>query len=74
MVDDLEEKSSEGFDLQRYLGMVRRRHMQFLIPLFPGLGDGVGSELGAPAALPIEHADSGGATHHAEGLCHAQRE
>src|SRR5580700_4402365 len=36
MVDDLEEKSSEGFDLQRYLGIVRRRHMQFLIPVFLG--------------------------------------
>src|ERR1700689_2738617 len=35
MVDDLEEKS-EGFDLQRYLGMVRRRHLHFLIPLFFG--------------------------------------
>jgi polysaccharide biosynthesis transport protein len=36
MVDDLDEKSSEVFDLQRYLGIVRRRHMQFLIPLFLG--------------------------------------
>jgi polysaccharide biosynthesis transport protein len=36
MVDDLEEKSSEGIDLQRYLGIVRRRHLQFLIPLFVG--------------------------------------
>jgi polysaccharide chain length determinant protein (PEP-CTERM system associated) len=36
MVDDFEEKSSEGFDLQRYLGVVRRRHLQFLIPLFLG--------------------------------------
>src|SRR6202451_354365 len=36
MVDDLEEKSSEGFDLQRYLGVVRRRHFHFLIPLFLG--------------------------------------
>jgi polysaccharide biosynthesis transport protein len=35
MVDDLEEKT-EGFDLQRYLGIVRRRHLQFLIPLFLG--------------------------------------
>jgi succinoglycan biosynthesis transport protein ExoP len=35
MVDDLEDKS-EGFDLQRYLGMVRRRHLHFLIPLFFG--------------------------------------
>src|SRR3984885_3891254 len=36
MVDDLEEESSEGFDLQHYLGVVRRRHLQFLIPLFLG--------------------------------------
>jgi protein tyrosine kinase modulator len=36
MVDDLEEKSSEGIDLQHYVGVVRRRHMQFLIPLFLG--------------------------------------
>ena len=36
MVDDLEEESSQGFDLPRYLGIVRRRHMQFLVPLFLG--------------------------------------
>src|ERR1700691_6383854 len=36
MVDDLDEQSSEGFDLHLYLGIVRRRHMQFLIPLFLG--------------------------------------
>lgn len=36
MADDLEEKSSEGFDLQHYLGLVRRRHLHFLIPLFIG--------------------------------------
>lgn len=36
MVDDLEEKSSEGHDLQHYLGVVRRRHFHFLIPLFIG--------------------------------------
>jgi succinoglycan biosynthesis transport protein ExoP len=36
MVDDLDEKDSQGFDLQHYLGMVRRRHHQFLIPLFIG--------------------------------------
>lgn len=34
MVDDLEEQSSQGLDLQHYLGVVRRRHLQFLIPLF----------------------------------------
>src|SRR5580658_2080131 len=36
MVDDLEEQSSEGFNLQHYLGVVRRRHLHFLIPLFVG--------------------------------------
>jgi len=34
MVDDLEEKSSEGIDIQHYLGVLRRRHLHFLIPLF----------------------------------------
>ena len=36
MSDDLDEKSSQGFDLHHYLEMVRRRHLQFLIPLFVG--------------------------------------
>ena len=36
MAEDLEEKSSGGLDVSRYLGIVRRRHMQFLIPLFLG--------------------------------------
>jgi polysaccharide biosynthesis transport protein len=35
MIDDLEEKS-EGFNLERYLGIVRRRHLHFLIPLLLG--------------------------------------
>jgi polysaccharide biosynthesis transport protein len=34
MVDDLEEQSPEPIDLQHYLGVVRRRHFHFLIPLF----------------------------------------
>jgi protein tyrosine kinase modulator len=34
MVDDLEEQSSEPIDLHHYLGVVRRRHFHFLIPLF----------------------------------------
>ena len=29
MVDDLEEESSQGLDLQHYLGVVRRRHLHF---------------------------------------------
>jgi polysaccharide chain length determinant protein (PEP-CTERM system associated) len=36
MVDELEDNSSEGLDLQHYLGIVRRRHLYFLIPLFIG--------------------------------------
>src|SRR5579859_1177830 len=36
MPDELEEQSSQGFDLQHYLGVVRRRHIHFLIPLVIG--------------------------------------
>jgi succinoglycan biosynthesis transport protein ExoP len=36
MVDDLDETGSKGFDLQHYLGIVRRRHLQFLIPVILG--------------------------------------
>jgi polysaccharide biosynthesis transport protein len=36
MVDDLEESGSEGLDLQKYLGIAKRRHLHFLIPLFIG--------------------------------------
>ena len=36
MAEDFEEQASGGFDIQRLLGIVRRRHMQFLIPLFFG--------------------------------------
>ena len=36
MVDDLEEQKSEGLDLQKYLGIVRRRHLHFLVPFFLG--------------------------------------
>jgi polysaccharide chain length determinant protein (PEP-CTERM system associated) len=35
MTEGLEEKS-QGFDLPHYLGIIRRRHMQFLIPLLAG--------------------------------------
>ncbi len=35
MVEEFDEKT-EGFDLPRYLGIVRRRHLHFLIPLFLG--------------------------------------
>ncbi|HYM74955.1 MAG TPA: XrtA system polysaccharide chain length determinant [Candidatus Dormibacteraeota bacterium] len=34
MVDDQEEQGGAGFDLQHYLGVVRRRHFHFLIPMF----------------------------------------
>jgi succinoglycan biosynthesis transport protein ExoP len=36
MVDDLEEQSGQGLDVQKYLGVVKRRHIHFLIPLFIG--------------------------------------
>src|SRR5581483_1671137 len=36
MVEDQEEKSSEGLDLNKFLGIIQRRHWQFLIPLFVG--------------------------------------
>src|SRR5580700_5503177 len=36
MVDDLDENSTGGFELQRYVGVARRRHMHFLIPLLVG--------------------------------------
>src|ERR1700691_3233763 len=36
MAEDFEEKNSAGFNLQHYLGVARRRHLHFLIPLFIG--------------------------------------
>src|ERR1700688_3781732 len=41
---------------------------------FRGMGGRLGCELGACSALSIDHADLGGAAHHAKGLCHPQRE
>ncbi len=35
-MEDLEEKSSEGLDLNKFIGIARRRHWQFLVPLFVG--------------------------------------
>ena len=36
MLEELEEKNSETFNLQQYWAVVRRRHWYFLIPLFLG--------------------------------------
>ena len=36
MTEDLEEQNSEPLDLRQYLGVVRRRHLHFLIPLLVG--------------------------------------
>src|SRR5579862_9065737 len=36
MSEELEEKPSQGFNLEYYLGVVRRRHFHFLLPLFIG--------------------------------------
>jgi succinoglycan biosynthesis transport protein ExoP len=36
MVDELEDKPGEGVNLQQYMGVIRRRHMYFLVPFFLG--------------------------------------
>lgn len=36
MPDDLEEKPAQEFNLEHYLGVARRRHLHFLLPLFVG--------------------------------------
>jgi len=36
MVDESQDKPGEGFNLQQYVGVIRRRHMYFLIPFFLG--------------------------------------
>ncbi len=36
MVEELDENSPTEFDLQRYLGLIKRRHLHFLIPMFVG--------------------------------------
>ncbi len=36
MMDELEEQGGEGLELERYVGIVKRRHLHFLIPLFLG--------------------------------------
>jgi polysaccharide biosynthesis transport protein len=35
MVEELDEKT-EAFDIQQYLGIIQRRHLHFLLPLFVG--------------------------------------
>jgi len=36
MAEDIEEQSTEQFDFGRYVDIIRRRHIQFLVPLFLG--------------------------------------
>ncbi|HXZ39899.1 MAG TPA: XrtA system polysaccharide chain length determinant [Terriglobales bacterium] len=36
MAEILEDQASPSFDLERYLGIARRRHLHFLIPMFLG--------------------------------------
>jgi polysaccharide biosynthesis transport protein len=36
MTEQLEEQPSQSFDLDHYLGIVRRRHLHFLLPMFVG--------------------------------------
>ncbi|HEV2397895.1 MAG TPA: XrtA system polysaccharide chain length determinant [Candidatus Sulfotelmatobacter sp.] len=36
MAEELEEQGGEGLDIRRHLGVVKRRHLHFLIPFFIG--------------------------------------
>src|SRR5271170_8469360 len=36
MVENLEDKNPDGLNLPLYIGIIRRRHMLFLIPMFLG--------------------------------------
>ena len=36
MVDEFEEKPGEGLNFEHYWGIIRRRHMYFLVPFFLG--------------------------------------
>ena len=68
-----EETASERPDIHRYLNIVRRRHMHFLIPLLIGWL-AVGERVGFCTALSVEHTDPGGAAEHASQLCHSERQ
>jgi polysaccharide biosynthesis transport protein len=54
MANDFEDQESEGIDLQHYLGVVRRRHLLFLIPLFLGWA----AVWGASWVLPARYQSS----------------
>jgi polysaccharide chain length determinant protein (PEP-CTERM system associated) len=54
MTDEPEEQSSELFDPQRYLGVVRRRHLHFLLPLVLGWL----AVWGASWVLPVRYKSS----------------
>ena len=36
MIDELEQQGGQGLDFPKYLGVVKRRHIHFMIPLFIG--------------------------------------
>jgi len=54
MPEDFEEINSQSFDLQHYLDVARRRHLQFLIPMFLGWL----AVLGAGWVLPARYKSS----------------
>jgi succinoglycan biosynthesis transport protein ExoP len=54
MTEISDEQSSEGLDIKRYLQIVRRRHMHFLIPLFLGWL----IVLGSTWVLPVRYKSS----------------
>src|SRR3984957_5501842 len=54
MEEVIEEQKSEPLDLQRYLGVVRRRHLHFLLPLVLGWL----AVWGASWVLPVRYKSS----------------
>ena len=59
MPEQIEEQESMQPDFERYLDLVRRRHMHFLVPVFVGWLLVWGSQLDTAGKLQIEHFDSG---------------
>ena len=51
MTEQLEEQESQSFDLQHYLGIVRRRHLHFLLADVCWMAFGMGGKLGVACSI-----------------------
>ena len=74
MSEDFEAQESQPVDLSRIVDLVRRRHLQFLVPLFLGWILVWGSSWFLQARYMSSTLISGRRTEHAQELCHAKRE